>query len=184
MQPIVSACGTATYQLAKFLTKILQKYTGITHLFVKDSKGFSQYLRLVHIEQDEELVSFDVSALFTCIFVPIALDVINRLFTEHIEVPEAKEAIHIRRFDPNLNRNIGKMSIPHCFDLILGIKPKHLRVNLLSQVQESVDEVALLSQIPGLNLTQFYEIGYFRSNVLSKIPKHSNRACRAKYLLN
>ena len=26
----VSACGTATYQLAKFLTKILQKYTGIT----------------------------------------------------------------------------------------------------------------------------------------------------------
>ena len=25
MQPIVSACGTATYQLAKFLTKILQK---------------------------------------------------------------------------------------------------------------------------------------------------------------
>ena len=30
MQPIVSACGTATYQLAKFLTKILQKYTGIT----------------------------------------------------------------------------------------------------------------------------------------------------------
>ena len=60
---IVSACGTATYQLAKFLTKILQKYTGITHSFVKDSKGFSQYLRLVHIEQGEDLVSFDVSAL-------------------------------------------------------------------------------------------------------------------------
>ena len=29
---------------------------------------------------------------------------------------EAKEAIHIRRLDPSLNRNIGKMSIPHCFD--------------------------------------------------------------------
>ena len=60
MLSIVSACGTATYQLAKFLTKILQKYTGITHSFVKDSKGFSQYLRSVHMEQDEELVSFDV----------------------------------------------------------------------------------------------------------------------------
>ena len=37
---------------------------------------------------------------------------------------EAKEAIHIRRLDPNLNRNIGKMSIPHCFDLLIGAKPK------------------------------------------------------------
>ena len=38
---------------------------------------------------------------------------------------EAKEAIHIRRLDPNLNRNISKMSIPHCFDHLLGVKPKH-----------------------------------------------------------
>ena len=97
---------------------------------------------------------------------------------------EAKEAIHIRRLDPNLNRNIGKMSIPHCFDPLLGIKPKHPQVNLLSQAQESVDEVAPPSQIPGLNLTQFNEIGSFRSNLLNKIPKRSNRACRAKNLLN
>ena len=46
MRPIVSACGTATYQLAKFLTKILKKYTGITPSFVKDSKGFSQYFKV------------------------------------------------------------------------------------------------------------------------------------------
>ena len=90
MQPIVSACGTVTYQLAKFLTKILQKYTGMTPSFVKDSKGFSQYLRSVHLGMDEELVSFNVSALFTSIPVPTALDIINQLFTEHIEDPEAR----------------------------------------------------------------------------------------------
>ena len=39
---------------------------------------------------------------------------------------EAKEAIHIWRLDPNLNRNIGKMSIPHWFDPLISAKPKHL----------------------------------------------------------
>ena len=91
MHPIVSACGTATYQLAKFLTKILQRYTGITPSFVKDSKSFSDHLKSVKISGEEELVSFDISALFTSIPVPTALDVINRLFTEHIEDPEAKD---------------------------------------------------------------------------------------------
>ena len=90
MHPIVSACRMAPYQLAKFLTKILQRYTGMTPSFVKDSKSFSEHLRSVHIGEDEELVSFDVSALFTSILVPTALDVINHLFCEHIKDPEAK----------------------------------------------------------------------------------------------
>ena len=90
MWPIVSACGTTTYQLAKFLTKIFQKYMRTTPSFVNNSKCFSEYLRSVHIGNNEELVSFDVSALFASIPVPTALDVINRLFTEHIEDPQVK----------------------------------------------------------------------------------------------
>ena len=45
---------------------------------------------------------------------------------------KAKEAIHIQRLDPHLNRNIGKMFIPHCFDPLIGVKPKHSHVDHLS----------------------------------------------------
>ena len=83
---------------------------------------------------------------------------------------EAKEAIHIQRLDPNLNRNIGKMSIPHCFDQLISTKPKHSQEGLLSQVQDSVDEIAPLSQITGLNLTHFTNIGTFRPNLIKTYP--------------
>ena len=78
MCPIVSACGTATYNTAKFITKILQNYCGKTSSFVKDSIDFIMKIKHLSINPEEEtLVSFDVSALFTNIPVPVALQVIN-----------------------------------------------------------------------------------------------------------
>ena len=88
------------------------------------------------------------------------------------------------RLDPSLNRNIGKMSIPQCFDNLLGAKPKHPRVGELSAAPLPVEEVAPPHQIPGLNLTQFNNIGTFRPNVAIHIPRRSTRACRAKNLFN
>ena len=56
---------------------------------------------------------------------------------------------------------------------LIGAKPKHPRVGLLSQVQESIDKVAPPSQITGLDLTQFNNIGTFRPNLHNYITKHS-----------
>ena len=98
---------------------------------------------------------------------------------------EAKEAIHIRRLDPSLNQNIGKMSIPHCFDPLIGAKSKHAQIGVLSQsMTQPIDEVAPPSQIPGLNLIQFHNIGTFRPNVAQCIPRQSTRTCRARNLFN
>ena len=84
---------------------------------------------------------------------------------------EAKEAIHIRKLDPELNRNVGKMVIPHVFDSLLGIKPKNPRVaSLLSQEVRSQDI--------GINLTQFH------SYIEKRVNRCSNRAQRARNFIS
>ena len=78
MCPTVSACGTATYNTAKFISKILQNYCGKTLSFVKDSADFIKKIKHLSINPEEDsLVPFDVSAVFTSIPIPVALQVIN-----------------------------------------------------------------------------------------------------------
>ena len=84
---------------------------------------------------------------------------------------ETKEVIHIRKLDPELNRNVGKMVIPHLFDSLLSIKPKNpLTASLLSQ------EVG--SQDIGINLTQFH------SCIDKRVNHCSNRAQRARNFIS
>ena len=54
MHPIVSACGTAAYNTAKFITKIIQKYCGKTSTFVKDSTDFIKKIKYLSINPEEE----------------------------------------------------------------------------------------------------------------------------------
>ena len=78
MHCIVPACATATFNSAKFITKILQNDCAKTSSFVRDSTDFIQKIKHLSINPEEEtLLSFDVSAPFTSISVPVALQVIN-----------------------------------------------------------------------------------------------------------
>ena len=97
MCPIVSACGTAAYNTTKFITKFLQNYCGKTSSFVKDSTDFIQKIKHFSINPEKEtLVSFYVSAVFTSIAVPVALQVINSKistctnFTNICKIPTEK----------------------------------------------------------------------------------------------
>ena len=80
---------------------------------------------------------------------------------------EAKEAIHIRKLDPELNRNIGKMVIPRVFDSLLGIKPRNPRIASLLSQETGSQEI-------GIGLTQFH------SRIDERVNLCSNRAQRAR----
>ena len=99
MCPIVSACGTSTNNLAKYLTRILKVYVGHTSSFVKDSKDLTYKLQSIELQDSEELVSFDVSALFTSIPVNQAVDVINELIIQHQTDMEFKSKVEAQRYE-------------------------------------------------------------------------------------
>ena len=58
-------------KLAKNLANILQHYSGNNFSFAKDRKGLAKSLKEQKVALDGTLVSFDVSALFTSIPVPV-----------------------------------------------------------------------------------------------------------------
>ena len=97
MCPIVSACGTGTYNTAKFITKILQNYCGKTSTFGKDSTDIIKKIKhLSTIPEEETLALFNVSSLFISIPVPVVLKVINSRistctnFTNLCKIPTEK----------------------------------------------------------------------------------------------
>ena len=64
--------------LTKFISKILQNYCGKTSSFVNHSTDFIQKIKHHSINTEEDtLVSFDISAFFTSLPVPVVLQDIN-----------------------------------------------------------------------------------------------------------
>ncbi|XP_057308994.1 uncharacterized protein LOC130647229 [Hydractinia symbiolongicarpus] len=92
IRPIVSCTGTPLYNLSKFVASILSKFTASDHS--KNSKEFSEYTREIKIADDECMISFDVTPLYTNVPIKDTLNIIKDLiendaaFGEKIPVPD------------------------------------------------------------------------------------------------
>jgi len=73
MRPIVSFCGSPTYQMSKYLTTILQSLTDKSRRKLQSTENFIDAIKTVQIPDDYTLVSFDVKSLFTSIPLQLAL---------------------------------------------------------------------------------------------------------------
>ena len=77
IRPIVSYSGSPLYNLNKYIANILKTHVKHENNNAKNSTTFSNYIRNVPIEDDEIMVSFDVTSLYTNIPVIDTLNIIK-----------------------------------------------------------------------------------------------------------
>jgi hypothetical protein len=82
LRPIVSSVDSSWYALADFLPKILGPLVGSTDSFMKNSEHFIKLIQDINLQNEDYLVSFDIT-LFTNAPVEEVLQIIrNRLSTD------------------------------------------------------------------------------------------------------
>ena len=86
LRPIVSSIGSVSCGVAKELARIIKPLMGCSQHHVNNSKQYADEMKEIKLEEEECITSYDVTALFTSIPVPSALDIIKKKL-EHAELP-------------------------------------------------------------------------------------------------
>ena len=100
---VVSYRGSPLYNLKKYIVNILKGYVKDENNNAKNSTTFSNYIRNVPIEDDEIMVSFDVTSLYTNIPIIDTLNIIKDYFnnddqfTRKTAIPQDKllDLVHL-----------------------------------------------------------------------------------------
>ena len=86
LRPIISSRGSATYETAKDLAKILKPLVGRSPHHAQNNKDFLDSIKNIKINPDECIMSYDVSALFTSIPIEPAIKIIKKHLEEDKEL--------------------------------------------------------------------------------------------------
>ena len=87
LRPIVCSIGSVSYGVAKELGRIIKPLMGNSQDHVHNSKQFADEIKEMKLEEGECITSYDVTALFTSIPVPSALDIIKRKLEQDADLP-------------------------------------------------------------------------------------------------
>ena len=86
LRPIISSIGTVTYNTAKELARILKLLVGLSEHHIQNTFDFVQQIKEVKLKNDESLVFYDVTALFTSVPIPPVLKIIEEKLKEDQEL--------------------------------------------------------------------------------------------------
>ena len=113
LRPIISTRGSATYETAKELAKILKSLVGRSPHHVQNNKDFLDSIKHIKIKPDECIMSYDVSALFTFIPIEPAINIIKKHLEEDKELHNRTQHDSETHFLPT-----GILSEEHLFFIL------------------------------------------------------------------
>ena len=88
LRPVVSTCGTSTYELARELSDLLRPLVTTSERILKNTMDMVEVFEDVVVDEDEVLVSFDVKSLFTSIPVEEAIEICKGRLLEDSSLEE------------------------------------------------------------------------------------------------
>ena len=95
IRPIISNIGTATYQLAKYLAKLLSPLSQSQYT-VKSTKGFMEKIRNVNVPHGFDMILFDMKFLFASVPLEETINIaLNRIcHRKEINISISKNDMH------------------------------------------------------------------------------------------
>ena len=75
LRPVISNCGTATYETSRYLASLLSPLTKNRYT-INNTRDFVYRLRELSIHDNEKMISFDVSSLFTNVTLDHTIEII------------------------------------------------------------------------------------------------------------
>ena len=86
LRTIISSRGSVSYETAKELAKILKPLIGKSPHHVHNNKDFLESIKDIKVEDDECIMSYDVTALFTSIPIDTTINIIKKQLEEDTDL--------------------------------------------------------------------------------------------------
>ena len=100
VRPIITNIGTATYQTSKYLAKLLAPLTKSEYT-INSTTEFISFTKDLKLDKDHDLVSFDVSSLFTNVPLDFTINLIlekvykKKMIKTKLKKEELKELLEM-----------------------------------------------------------------------------------------
>lgn len=103
-RPIVSDCGSETYQTAEYIDFFLQPLSIIQPSYVKDTYHFIEIVKKIKIPQNSLFFSIDVDNLYTNIDIKAGLATVKKIFEKYPKKDRPDNEV-LKLLEINLTRN-------------------------------------------------------------------------------